>query len=274
MFKTWVISIPGPSATRLDPLAARLRENAVSFDIVPGVDGKLLAASTYFELAKPYYEETNRFMTPSEVGCALSHLAAWKAIASGNEPFGVVLEDDALIDSSYSQRLGSLLACREICDFFVSLGGHEDNIPAVRKLRGRPLANLQDIWEVCPADFTSLFGAVGYLIHKRLAERLAEMGTKRLSIVDDYARHYRNGVLKRVALTNIVGHPWGNYHSHILGESRSLLTTRQMYHNPLAKRIVTEIKRTIQTRQARRRDIQENSEFSPIPWVSHFRQPD
>ena len=43
-------------------------------------------------------------LTPGAVGCYLSHVQAWIAIAESGAPYGFVFEDDAILDSTSLQR--------------------------------------------------------------------------------------------------------------------------------------------------------------------------
>merc|ERR1719367_421104 len=48
-------------------------------------------------------------MTPGERGCAMSHVRAWRTIASGGVPV-LVLEDDAVLSKGFGPRLPAVLA--------------------------------------------------------------------------------------------------------------------------------------------------------------------
>ena len=51
---------------------------------------------------------THRHITCGEVGCALSHLRAWKRIADGDAPAGLILEDDVVFLGGAGRALSTL----------------------------------------------------------------------------------------------------------------------------------------------------------------------
>lgn len=68
------------------------------------VDGSSVEWSQYLSsealealvtVQKSGFRKTHPELTPGAVGCYLSHLQAWTAIASSGRPFGLVFEDDA-----------------------------------------------------------------------------------------------------------------------------------------------------------------------------------
>lgn len=83
--------------TRLEAATAELaRAGGIHWIRIPAVNGRALPAD---RIAKVYDARVNRTrarhpLTPPEIGCYLSHIAAWRAIAASDAPGGVVMEDD------------------------------------------------------------------------------------------------------------------------------------------------------------------------------------
>jgi glycosyl transferase family 25 len=90
--KTYVINLDR-SPGRLAHMAAQLRRLGVPFERVPAIDGRQL-------------RETDRVGRPTlsatESGCFLSHRSAWGRIAKGQDPYGIVLEDDVHIAPGFA----------------------------------------------------------------------------------------------------------------------------------------------------------------------------
>lgn len=84
---------------RLAKCSQRLTAQDIDFERIPGVLGSAL---TKDEIAQHYDESLNRSkhftpLTVGQIGCYYSHRKAWRKIAEGNAPFGIVLEDDVLL---------------------------------------------------------------------------------------------------------------------------------------------------------------------------------
>ena len=83
---------------RLDAVTRNLNTLGIPFKRIPGVVGKELPNwESYVDLKT--YAKRNRRSTPrpGEVGCYLSHLKALEAFLQTNEPWCIILEDDAEI---------------------------------------------------------------------------------------------------------------------------------------------------------------------------------
>lgn len=90
------------NTARLENSAAQFRAHSVPFERIDAVNGWALDAA---QRAAVYDAQANarRAKAPlvaSEIGCYLSHIAAWRRIAGGDAPGGFVFEDDFLADDS------------------------------------------------------------------------------------------------------------------------------------------------------------------------------
>lgn len=267
-----IISIRSPD----DPVLIALRDSVIAHGMSPvvveGVRGAQLAAGEYFALAKRYYLETRRFMTPGEVGCTLSHVNAWRRIEAGTAATGIVLEDDAMLDAEFGSRIRALLADPRLADVFVSLGGQEGKLGLPRQLRGRSLEGLPDTWEVCPADLEKLTGTVGYLVPKLSAAALAKDAEDGAFIVDDFRRAHVRGLATRFAISNVIGHPWVEVQSAIQRERAEFMKRGEEYHRPLLQRLTHELVATFTARSRVRQEARQYADYHLIPWRSRFRQ--
>lgn len=86
-----------------------------AYRFIDAVDGSALSAGRlaqlYDEAAAERY--VGRPMTPPEIGCAASHLAAYRVLVEQAMPVAIVLEDDALIGRNF---LGALDRLRTTVD--------------------------------------------------------------------------------------------------------------------------------------------------------------
>ena len=117
MWPAYVINLAANTA-RMDNSAAQLQAQGIGFDRIDGVNGWDLDEA---EIARVYDPATNARLgkyplVRPEIGCYLSHIAAWTRIAEGTAPGGVIFEDDFQADDSLSDVLNALSGSAEDWD--------------------------------------------------------------------------------------------------------------------------------------------------------------
>lgn len=95
MWPTYVINLADNTA-RLATVSGVLGRLKLGFERIDAVNGWTLSGA---EIAHAYDAARNardgrQPLVPAEIGCYLSHIAAWKRIATGTAPGGFVFEDD------------------------------------------------------------------------------------------------------------------------------------------------------------------------------------
>ena len=89
---------------------AQLMQSRLDFERAPGILGLGLSESeraTHYDPVKASWRLA-RQLTPSEIGCALSHIRIYREISKRNLPRALVLEDDVLLPSDLAHLLGAL----------------------------------------------------------------------------------------------------------------------------------------------------------------------
>lgn len=271
--KVHILSLNAPEDPTLSRLYSAVAECGFFPEIARGVNGRELKAGEYFDHIKPYYIRTRRIMTPGEVGCTLGHVAIWNSIASSDDGVGVVLEDDALIDSAFVDALPALVAVCKATDAWVSLGGQEIYQDLTRTAVGRRVTSVPSTWEILPSDYSKIFGNVGYVITSSTAMRLIEVARKGLFLADDFAFLSDHGAIKHLLLSNLVGHPWTNFRSAIESERDLRRTVGRIEPQPLLKRLWKEVRSTVQSRLSPRTDDAPPPDgYEKVEWISRFRE--
>jgi len=86
-----------------------LDKQSVDYTIVTAVDKRNLPALSLDKydpsLAKHY---AKRELTQGEIACAMSHANIWSRIVELDQPYALVLEDDAIIDDDFWNLLNSI----------------------------------------------------------------------------------------------------------------------------------------------------------------------
>ncbi|MEJ2452874.1 MAG: glycosyltransferase family 25 protein [Candidatus Thiodiazotropha sp.] len=169
------------------------------YEFLDAVDGRLLDAekrdSLYDEAAAIDYK---RALTAPEIGCAESHLMAYRRILEHDLPAALILEDDALLGHQFSQVLERLLPILEPDHPQVILLSHISRYSAWGGLR---LDKLHRLYRPYRA-----YGAHAYLITRAGAQAMLEIMQPIHTVADDWIHVMRSG---RVTLRAVVPYPVG-----------------------------------------------------------------
>lgn len=139
-----------------------------------GVIGKQLNVEEYFKLA---VAGQLKALTPGELGCTLSHLAALRDFLQSEDEYAIVFEDDVIecfpIDLAQLNDLVTSLALKPC--FFLSLGGIQFKI--CDRVRGRYIDTTligEKILEVDSDFLENLAYAYAYIVDRKMAELLLD----------------------------------------------------------------------------------------------------
>jgi glycosyl transferase, family 25 len=166
MLPVLVISLPEETA-RQSAIAAHLKERGFSYELFPATDGRKMNV-----LDHPGYDAARRRRThgrdlkPGELGCLLSHRAAYQHIVDNNLPHALLLEDDARFHEDTKAVLDLFLAKNFDYDIVRLLGS-----PKVAKGVHRKILPLYKDFHLVRL-LTAPGGAHATLISKAGAEKL------------------------------------------------------------------------------------------------------
>lgn len=107
----------------------------------------------------------NRYVTPGELACTLSHQRAWRRMLDAGLPHALFLEDDALL----SKRLAEFLAASDPLPAGIDVLRIETNLPKVRLGRAEShIGRLSTVHSIHSLNY----GAAGYVLTRSAAEML------------------------------------------------------------------------------------------------------
>jgi glycosyl transferase family 25 len=109
MWASYLINLADNTA-RLENSAAQFVAQLIPFECIDAVNGWALSPE---EIAHAYDVAANKKhakapLVASEIGCYLSHIAAWTRIAEGDAAGGFIFEDDFLADDTLGETLADL----------------------------------------------------------------------------------------------------------------------------------------------------------------------
>src|SRR5256885_4141319 len=109
MWPAYVFNRAG-NTRRMEGSARQLGAQGIAWRRMDAVDGRALSNA---EIARVYDARRNARsgkhpLVAPEIGCYLSHIAAWRAVAEGSAPGGFIFEDDFAADASLARVLDLL----------------------------------------------------------------------------------------------------------------------------------------------------------------------
>ncbi|MDM1284478.1 glycosyltransferase family 25 protein [Acinetobacter towneri] len=205
--KVFVISIEEENSLRLNTfLCQSFFQNGNLEYTKVGVKGGELSAKEYFELA---VKGRDKPLTPGELGCTLSHLAALKRFLETSDEFALILEDDAILknDLSYQMLSDGLSKIDLPKNLLLSIGGIQ--MKECRKVRGKfcefSLLN-KKVLKVVPDFYHRVNYTVSYIVDRKMAKTLLEYH-KPVRRADDWSYLYDFDTSSNILMTYLVDHP-------------------------------------------------------------------
>ena len=205
--KIFIVSIEENSSPRLQKTLGQpfFKQGNVPFKKV-GIKGAELTAKEYFELG---VKGRSRPLSPSMVGCTLSHLEALKEFLKTDDEYALVMEDDAIIpDDLAVENLSEELARLNIPkNTLFSIGGIL--MKESRKVRGAILdAEFlhRKILKVSPDFYQRICYAVAYIVDREIAKTLIAYHHP-LRAADDWRCLTDFSPSASILMTAVVDHP-------------------------------------------------------------------
>ncbi len=179
---------------------------------IKAIDGRELPAKDYFFYANQYYREHRRLIAPSEVGCALSHIKAYKEFLKTDEEYCLIIEDDIIGGDQEISRIFKIIDEQQP-DGLVLFGGQE----------GMP----KDYWKYILAkkikelylisNFSKKFimRTHCYVLNRATAKQLISLHELSFQVADRWSILLKN---KKLYYIDIIKHPIDLVDSHIENE--------------------------------------------------------
>lgn len=194
LWPSYVINL-ADNAARMENARAQLEAAALPFHRIDAVNGWQLPLE---EIARVYDDRANakrarHDLVPAEIGCYLSHIAAWRAIAGGDAPGGFIFEDDFEAGATLAPTLRALTKDGGSDWDMVKLFTFD---PAAKTVSARPLTD--SIRLVVPFRVPTCL--IGYGLTRPAAQRLVDRAVPFFRPVDEDQKYFWETGL-RVALT-------------------------------------------------------------------------
>ena len=199
---------------------------------LPAVDGRKLDATSYFMHAKGSLQAGRGIMSPAEVGCALSHLAALNAFLASGHKQALILEDDVLGNDADIERAIKLAG--ELAERDILICGGQEALSHRKYQLGKQGRNPQH-YILAPFSYRYMFRTCCYIVSRPAAERIIATQEKGLRVADDWGAFFDNSGI-HMHLINALSHPEDLSSSRIEAERIDVSKSRGKKFSSLSER--------------------------------------
>ena len=207
----FVISLKSDEARR-EKLKERFK-NYGEFKLVEATDGRAMSAKEYYGYALPSLEAYGRLLSPSEVGCSLSHARAYEEFLKSDASFALILEDDVIGDESGIKKAFETAAKMDAGSALIC--GAQDGLEGRFSAFGKKLD--EDFWLVSKRSYGTIYRAAAYVLDRRAAEKILQTHKKALCVADFWQiLLLKNGL--KMYFSDIFAHPLDLSGSNIQAE--------------------------------------------------------
>lgn len=199
-------------------------KNYCNMIIINAINGKKIPAEEFFVYSNQFYKNNKKLISPSEVGCTLSHIKAYKEFLETNEEYCLIIEDDIIGNDSDISKIENIILNNRPKG--IILFGGQEGVP-------------KDYWNYVLAkqnknlylisDFSKkfLFGAYCYVINRSVAEELIEMHNKSFNFADNWGDLIK---MNNMYFFNLIKHPENFIDSNINNERKLVYSIQNDFY--------------------------------------------
>lgn len=194
---------------RLDQLYAQFPLNKDNFTVTPAVMGGNLLAGEYYNYVCKNYNQTQRILSPAEVGCALSHFNICQSIIN-DQAAAIVFEDDIMGNDpalEQAKEIAQNIAPNQV----VILGGmnglpEEKLLKFINKDPSSSAGPLAGVKKIEPLAYPYLGRTCCYILGPEAAAIIAKKQESCLFVADAWGRFAEDSALDFYYI-NLFDHP-------------------------------------------------------------------
>lgn len=177
-FGIYVISLP-KDVERRNRFSEQFSLKNHQFSYIPAINGKALDTSFYFDKILPFFLMHGVLMSPSEVGCALSHLNALKKFLDSEYSHAIILEDDIEGNDKQLKIINKMVPI--LRNNYIFIPGGQEGVNTSR-LYGKKIHD--NLYKIPKASHPYIRRACCYVIPKETAQKILLKQNKMLVIAD------------------------------------------------------------------------------------------
>lgn len=202
-FVVYYISLEKDIGRRIE-MSKKFDKEFTKMHCIEAIKGKNLPSCQYFLRMNQFFNNTKRLITPSELGCLMSHEKALQTFIDSDYKYALILEDDIIGSDSDINRIREIsINLKE--NFFFHCGGM-DPISCHKTMYGKKLITDDDYYLAANFSIQFLWRACSYAIDKNTAIQILKIYKKNQVVADEW----KNILTKNhtnTYLANILHHP-------------------------------------------------------------------
>ncbi|ENX56510.1 MULTISPECIES: glycosyltransferase family 25 protein [Acinetobacter] len=183
----YLISLEQDTQRRAE-LAQRFPQSYPKMQWIKAVNGKELSAKEYFSYAQKYFNNHKNLITPSEVGCTLSHIKALEEFLKKGEDYCLILEDDVTGCDEDIRKLNSMIENSFINEFM--LCGGQDGLYFEKYIIGKELES--NIFYIPKFSMKFLFRTCCYIVNRKLAKFILDKHKHGFEVADAWYNLFKD----------------------------------------------------------------------------------
>lgn len=219
---------------RRETLSLNFKNYYNDFNIIYAVDGRKLSAKEYFEKSfLTTINLKNRLMTPSELGCTLSHIEALSQFLKSEFDFALILEDDVIGNDESIEKVKNQI--QNLKENTILICGGQNGLND-KYLYGK---KINDLFLIPKFSYSSIFRTCCYLVDKKAANWILDYQKKYHNLADRWNVILKNSHVNFYFI-DIFSHSVDLENSHIESERNiisniSFLKKRNLLKNAIIK---------------------------------------
>ena len=210
--KIYLISL-GQDTLRRTELAQRFPKTYPIMQWVKAVNGKDLSAKEYFSYARQYFNTHQKIITPSEVGCTLSHINALEFFLETDEEYCLILEDDVIGNDENISYIESLI--EQLNPNGLILCGGQEGLNFWKYILGKNI--LENFYKIPVFSIKFLFRTCSYVVDKKTAKYILKRQQQNFEVADAWYTIFKDSNIPFLYL-DLFKHPEDLSNSHIENE--------------------------------------------------------
>lgn len=206
----FLVSLEDDRVRRVE-LARRFPIHFEHMEWVAAVDGRKLDAKAYFDQIFKAVSFGYRMMSPSEVGCTMSHIKVLKQFLESGRPSALIVEDDVIGSDA---DLSSVLAdVEKMPEESVIIFGGQEGMPSRKYIFGKP-SSLADVSELPRYSNSFVLRTCCYGVTRTSAKEILKAHEEYLKLADAWGVFFKNSTVKILFVKKLF-HPVDRSKSHI-----------------------------------------------------------
>ena len=209
--KTYLISLE-QDIQRREELAQRYPQTYPKMQWIKAVNGKDLSAKDYFGYAQQYFKNNKKMITPSEVGCTLSHIKALEEFLKTEEEYCLILEDDVLGTDEDFIKTNKIILENDLDG--ILLLRNQNKFGFEKYIIGK---RYKTYYELPYFSTRFVYGTCAYVVNRHAARLMLNYHKNNFGIVDIWSNIVK-GTFLNFYYYPVLIHPEDYTHSHIENE--------------------------------------------------------